>query len=115
MPFENKTYSATDIPLNFTLNEPTSQLTYSLDGQANVTITGNATLTGLSGGVHNITVYATDIVGNTGVSETGYFTVEVAFPATMVIAPIATAAVIGLGLLVYFKKRKHQTRMDEVQ
>jgi hypothetical protein len=48
MPVANKTYTVTDIPLNFTLNEPASQITYTLDGQANVTITGNVTLTGLS-------------------------------------------------------------------
>jgi len=110
MPVENKTYSVTEIPLNFTLNEPTSQMTYSLDGQANVTITGNATLTGLSGGEHNITVYATDIVGNTGTSETVYFTITKPehFPTMMVIAPAASAAVLGVGLLVYFKKHNHQ-------
>lgn len=109
MPVANKTYSVTDIPLNFTLNEPASQITYSLDGQANVTITGNATLTGLSGGGHNVTVYATDIVGNTGVSETVYFSVEEPpkpFPTTMVIAPAALVAVLGVGLLAYFRKRR---------
>jgi hypothetical protein len=106
MPVENKTYGVTDIPLNFTLNESISQITYSLDGQANVTITGNTTLTGLSDGDHNVTVYATDEFGNTGVSETMYFSVDVPFPTTTVIAPTVSVAVIGMGLLVYFKKRK---------
>lgn len=107
MPVANKTYTVADIPLNFTLNEPASQITYSLDGQANVTITGNATLTGLSGGGHNVTVYATDNVGNTGVSETVDFSVEVPFATTMVIAPAAFVAVLGVGLAVYFRKRKN--------
>jgi hypothetical protein len=106
MPVANKTYTVTDIPLNFTLNEPASQITYTLDGQANVTITGNVTLTGLSSGGHNVTVYATDNVGNTGVSETVYFSVEVPFITTMVIAPAAFVAVLGVGLAVYFRKRK---------
>jgi hypothetical protein len=109
IPFENKTYGVTDIPLNFTLNEATSQMTYSLDGQANMTITGNATLTGLAGGGHNVTLYATDVVGNTGVSETVFFNVEEPtkpFPTTLVIAPVASMAVLGVGLAVYFKKRK---------
>jgi hypothetical protein len=41
---ENKTYETSDLPLNFTINEFTSKLTYSLDGQENITITGNTTL-----------------------------------------------------------------------
>ena len=106
MPVANKTYSVTDIPLNFTLKEPASQITYSLDGQANVTITGNATLTCLSNGGHNITLYATDVVGNIGVSETVYFSVEVPFPTTIIVAPVASVTVLSAGLLVYFRKHR---------
>jgi hypothetical protein len=104
---ENKTYDTPDITLNFTVNEPVSQISYSLDGQDNVTLAGNTTLSGLSNGVHNVTVYAADIVGNTGASETIYFIVEEpkSFPTNMVIAPIASAAFVGVCLLVYFKKR----------
>ena len=101
---QNKTYDITDIDLNFTLSEPVSQVTYSLDGQKNVTIAGNTTLTNLPYGEHNITVYSTDSAGNVGASETISFTT---FPTTMVIVPIASGAFIGVSLLVYFKKRKH--------
>ncbi|MBN1245441.1 hypothetical protein JXA31_07605 [Candidatus Bathyarchaeota archaeon] len=103
---KNKTYEASDVPLVFTVNETVSQISYSLDGQENLTIGGNTTLAGLANGEHNITIYATDIVGNIGASETIYFIVEVPFPAILVIAPIAPATVVGIGLLVYFKKRK---------
>jgi hypothetical protein len=75
---ENKTYGVADVPLNFTVDEPTSWIGYSLDGQDNVTLTANTTLTGLSEGTHNLTVYARDIAGNTGTSKTLNFTV--AFP-----------------------------------
>jgi hypothetical protein len=102
---ENKTYSIASIPLNFTTNEPISQATYSLDGHENVTIAGNTTLTGLANGDHNVTVYATDEAGNIGASETIYFRVE-SFLTTLVLASVVTVAVIGVGLLVYFKKRK---------
>jgi hypothetical protein len=101
----NKTYSAASIPLNFITNEPISQATYSLDGQENVTINANTTLTGLSEGDHNVTVYATDEAGNIGASETIYFRIDF-FPTTLVIASVVTAAIIGIGLAVYFKKRK---------
>lgn len=67
---ENKTYYTTDIPLNFTVNEPNTQITYSLDGHENVTVAGNTTLTNLYYSKHNVTVYVADEAGNTGTSET---------------------------------------------
>jgi hypothetical protein len=106
----NKTYEASDVPLTFTVNGTISKLSYSLDGLDNVSIGGNTTLADLSNGEHDITVYATDIVGNTGVSETVHFNVEVPFPTTMVIAPIASVAVVGAVLAIYFKRRKRQTK-----
>jgi hypothetical protein len=55
--------------------------------------------------LHNVTVYACDSAGNIGASDTIHFNVEVPFPTTLVIASIASAAVMGIGLLVYYKKR----------
>jgi hypothetical protein len=107
---ENRTYETSDKPLNFTINESATQVSYSLDGLDNVTIAGNTTLTNLPCGEHNVTVYATDEAGNIGKSETISFTIEEPpepFPTTVVIASVVTVTVIGLGLLVYFKKRKH--------
>jgi hypothetical protein len=107
---ENKTYYSSDVPLDFTVNEQVSQIAYNLDGRGNVTIAGNTTLADLYIGLHNVTVYATDIAGNVGVSETIFFNIaqsQEPFP----VAPVAAAsgasvAVVGLGLLVYFKKRR---------
>jgi hypothetical protein len=67
------------------------------------------TLSGLPNGDHNVTIYVTDEAGNTGVSETIYFTVDVPepFPTTLVIASVITVAIVCIGLLLYFKKRKH--------
>ncbi|UCC57988.1 MAG: PQQ-binding-like beta-propeller repeat protein [Candidatus Bathyarchaeum sp.] len=62
-------YTATDVPLIFTVDQPTDWIGYSLDGQANVTITGNTTLTDLSVGWHDIMVYANDTSGNMGFSD----------------------------------------------
>jgi hypothetical protein len=103
---QNGNFSSSNIPLDFAVDGEASQIEYSLDGGDNVTISGNMTLTGLSNGDHNLTLYTTDEFGNTGVSETIYFTVDVPFPTTLVLASVITAAV-GIGLLVYFKKRKH--------
>jgi hypothetical protein len=106
---ENKTYITFDVPLNFTVNEPDSQIIYSLDGQDNVTTSGNTTLTGLSNGEHNIAVYATNVAGNIGAFETITFTVAKEpepFPTLIAAVIIASVAVVGAGLAVYFKKRK---------
>jgi hypothetical protein len=112
MPIESKTYGVTDIPLNFTLNEPTSQITYSLDGQANMTIAGNTTLTGLSNGVHSVTVYATDEAGNTGASETISFNVNVpgTFPTELVTVAGASVGFVSVGLVVYNVKIKKRMK-----
>ena len=107
--FENRTYSTSDLPLNFTVNELFSKISYVLDGLENVTVDRNTTLTNLANGYHNVTVYATDEAGNIGASETLYFTIEVPepFPTTLVAAASGvSAAVIGMGLLVYLRKRK---------
>jgi len=111
---ENATYFGS-FSLNFMVNKPTSWMGYSLDGFYNVTIDGNLTLTGLSSGLHSITVYAKDMFENAGTSETVFFTAaekpepqQDPFPKTLLFGSIiAAVAVVGLGLLVYFKKRKH--------
>jgi hypothetical protein len=75
-----------------------------------VTIDGNTTLIWVPNGYHNVTVYATDEFGNTGVSKTTYFSADVPEPFSTVIVvavSVATIALVGAGLLVYFKKRKH--------
>ena len=103
----NKTYSGTAIDLNFTVNKPVTWLGYSLDGQDNVTINGNTTVTGLAGGLHNVTVYAKDSFENMGNSETIFFSAAEPFPTTWAIASIIPLAIACLGLLIYFKKRRH--------
>ena len=111
---QNTTYEAANVTLNFAVAEAASQISYVLDGGENLTAEGNTTLTGLSNGEHNVTVYVTDFVGNIGASETRYFNVEVPelsptvpiATASVVAAVVATAVVVVAGLLVYFKKRK---------
>jgi len=74
---ENKTYTASSIPLTFTIEERTSvpQIAYCLDHLENMTIMGNTTLTDMPNGSHNITVYANDTSNNMGYSSKIYFTV----------------------------------------
>jgi parallel beta-helix repeat protein len=77
---ENGTYVAnTGFPLTFTVDESTRWMGYSIDGQANVTITGNATLPTLSDGSHYVLLYANDTFGNIG-KTMAYFTVDSVAP-----------------------------------
>ena len=98
-----------DVPLTFTVSEAVTEVSYSLDGQSNVTVAGNTTLSGLPVGEHNVMVYAWDAAGNTGVSQTITFTITEpkSFPVVPVAAAsVAVAASVSAAILVYFKKRE---------
>ena len=103
---ENKTYYSANVTLGFVVNEQASWMGYSLDGSDKVTVDGNVTLSGLSVGVHNVTVYVWDTVGNAGVSENVTFTIAEPFPIVSVMV-VFILVVIGVVLLVYFKKYGH--------
>jgi len=109
---ENRTYTASSVSLSFSINESTSWIGYSLDGQENVTITGNTTLSGLTAGLHSLCVYANDTTGNMGVSESVYFTIEIqqeAFaPWVAVIA--VTISVVVPAVSVYFLQVRKKTK-----
>ena len=95
-----------EVLFDFMVDEATRHVVYSLDGQANVTTSGNTMLKGLSNGEHTVTVYAWDEAGNVGASEPITFTVAT-FPTTfVVVAVVVSAVVVATGLLFYFKKRK---------
>jgi len=108
---ENKTYNDGNVTLTYSTSEPASKISYSLDGQDEVTISGNITLSGLSNGEHKVTVYAWDTLGNLGISETVAFTV--AEPEGFPIVPVAavsTASIgtLAAGLLLYHRKRRRE-------
>jgi|GEM_PF-648629 len=106
---KNTSYTSANIALEFTVNKQTSWMGYSLDGQDNVTVTGNTTLPKLSYGSHNVTVYATDMVGRNGASETVYFSIEAPFPTTFVVAVAIIACVFGFGLILNLVKAKRKS------
>jgi parallel beta-helix repeat protein len=115
----NQTYNDSSIALTFSVDvlSPVNAVNwtgYSLDGEPNVTVTGggalaNVTLADVANGVHNVTVYANDTYGNMA-SETVTFKVAKPQPFPTVLVATASGvaiAVIVVGLLVYFKKRKN--------
>lgn len=113
--FQNSAFKSSFVPLNFTVDQPVSEMAYCLDGQNNVTISGNTTLTGLSNGYHNVTVYATGVFGNVGHSDTLFFNVAAPEPLeSLPVVPIAAvpSASIAVGcaglLLRHRRKRKRE-------
>ena len=102
---QNKTYDTSDIPLTFKVNDQASLFSYTLDGQQAVAITGNTTLTGLTVGAHNLTVYARDSAGLVVTSQTIPFTVGARFPSEIVFVGVAIAVVASVSFLLYVKRR----------
>ena len=74
-PQNNTTYSSNSVDLNYSVNERTQWEGYSLDGQPIVIISGNTTLTNLTDGWHNVTVFAGDVAGNIGASDLVWFNI----------------------------------------
>jgi hypothetical protein len=104
---QNIIYEGNSVALDFVISKPTSWIGYSLDGKEITTILGNTTLYDLSNGSHNVTVYAKDVAGNLGFSETIFFTVAKPEPFPIVFATsMGIVIIVSVGLLIYFKKRK---------
>ncbi len=79
-------YGVNYVPLNFTVDELVSSITYSLDGRFNTTVEGNSTLLNLSDGKHSLCVYAQVPTGNIGASALVNFTVDIP-PKVVVLSP----------------------------
>ncbi|MDR0470538.1 MAG: hypothetical protein LBH79_02275 [Nitrososphaerota archaeon] len=78
---------------------------YSLDGQANVTVTGNVTLSELSMGVHAVRVFVEDEYGNVGASDIVTFSVaSVSFPVLSVVAVVGVGVVVCACLFLLLRK-----------
>ncbi len=107
---KNANYTSREINLDFTVSKDVEWMGYSLDRHDSVTVTGNATLSGLTNGFHNITVYARDEFENTGASETVTFTVAYTKSEPFFAVAVSVAVVVAVvGLLICFRKRKPAT------
>jgi len=120
-PLENEIFmvaniTAVSIPLNFTIDENAARLAFSLDGHPNTTIAGNASLTELSAGPHNVTVYAWDSAGNVGASTATNFTIaQEPKPEVFPVVPVALAAIAVVAFsaagLVFTRKKRQKDAM----
>ena len=109
---QNIDYNTTEVPLVFTLSVPANWMGYSLDSEEYVAIAGNTTLTGLSNGIHRLTVSANNTYGfvyesvNFGVTADETQPPQVTTIITVTVASAASATVVGAGLLFYFKRKR---------
>jgi len=108
---QNQSYGSTDIQLTFTVNEAVSQLSYNLDGKENTSIVGNVTLPALLDGSHRLTVYATDLVGNSA-SRTVYFSIT-SFPFIEVAAVIVIITIVLAAGYLYYKHGKSSSHQKQ--
>jgi hypothetical protein len=110
---DDAVFNQSSVPLNFTVNKPTSWMAYCLDNGTQTTIAGNTTLTVASGN-HTIIVYANDTDGNMGQSEMTHFMVQL--PATEELKTEDATFLVAVGLVnvaiattVLVAKRKRKT------
>ena len=107
---QNKIYISNEVELKvFTpppiadYEPPFVMLCYCLDDGSEVVIDGNKTLKDLSSGSHSLVVYAKNEKGETVASQTVNFDVS---PLSGLVMISVIVAVVGLGWLFYFIKRK---------
>jgi N-acetylneuraminic acid mutarotase len=100
----NQSYGSTDLQLAFTTNQNATNIVYSLDGRANVTIIGNVTLAALQNGSHHVTVY---VVGAYGLanSKTVYFNIA-PFPTLTVVGISASVIIVLASVYLLMPKKK---------
>ncbi len=84
---QNQTYNESSVPLVFSTDKTSNWTAYSLDGEQNVTVTGNRTIPELTNGLHNVLVYASDSLGNIGASQAINFTIAVP-PKISILSPL---------------------------
>jgi hypothetical protein len=111
---QNFTYASRDVPLTFTVEKPVEWTAYSLDGQANMTIPQNTTLTGLSFGTHTLTVYAQDTIGLIEASNTVSFAVADSTVPEFPNIVLAAFALMTISAIVVFLKTRRRRDVKPV-
>ena len=69
----NASYYKNYVPFNFSIDRPASFISYALNNNTPVNVTGSKNLTNLAKGWNNIAVFAKDTSGNMGSSNTTSF------------------------------------------
>jgi nitrous oxidase accessory protein NosD len=107
---QNSSYLDANLTVVFTTNRQAQSYYFSVDGKELVSVAGNTSISDLTVGQHNITVYASDNFGNLQPSRTVNFAIETSYlvvdsSTEVLIAIIAIGAIASVSL-VYFKRRR---------
>jgi hypothetical protein len=109
---QNQTHNQPEVLLNFTVNDQTSWMGYSLDNTANVTISGNTTLTPPVGS-HSLVIYANDTAGNSAKSDLLFFAISEPEPKLnlLLLTTLVTTFLIicAISILLFRYKKKYST------
>jgi hypothetical protein len=89
---QNVTYSQRDVPLTFTVNESPRFIAFAVNGQLNLTASGNITLRGLENGQYSLKMFVTDQDYNTASSSSISFTVNSTEPYVLPTVSILSPA-----------------------
>lgn len=110
-PYQNITFDTKDATLNFTINKPECQISYSLDNQSETIANSDTSiaLSNLINGEHNVTIYAKDRYGALSAPSTAFFDVKVPEPfPTLTVVAIASIVVAiagaSVGLLIHRRR-----------
>ena len=110
---DNQTFTSSNLTFDFSTDKPLSWISYSLDGQQNVTVAGNFTVANVTSGTHSIAFYANDTFGNMA-TQTVNFTVNqpISTPVnqisaqTIIITATVLVTLIAIGFALFY--RRHQ-------
>ena len=123
----NMSYNATQIQLEFAVNELVSWTAYCLGGRENVTITGNTTIPLFTDGVYSLEIFANDTVGNVGKSETILFNIcqemknptnpkdvsaSVVVPNMFVVITMTLVSIAEVVFVIYLRKKRFFPLLD---
>ncbi|MCW4033744.1 MAG: right-handed parallel beta-helix repeat-containing protein [Candidatus Bathyarchaeota archaeon] len=105
---ENCTYTTNEVTLTFSSNKTLTWTAYRLDTKNMKEFDVQKTLSGLSDGVHNITVYAKDTAGNMLSSKTVSFQIDANqnVPLYAAAVVVAVAACVLVGVFISLRKTK---------
>jgi hypothetical protein len=111
--FMHQSYNTTEIPLDFSINDTASPIIYSLDSQANVTISGNTTITGLTEGTHSINIVTPDAEWHWVNFDTATFNVTLPSPnpkpsltsPTLLLLTVLLSIVAAISIMIFLRKR----------
>jgi nitrous oxidase accessory protein NosD len=121
---QNTEYTDQNLPISFFTDGQTKGYYYSIDGKKPVSVTGNTSISGLSVGQHNITVYALDNFDNFIPSQTMMFIIQTAFlgkPVStgnymMIIFAVGIIIIIiGAAVALIFTKHRKKLSQDALR